>query len=158
MPHGRRKADNAVWADALYTETVADFDEGSDDCYANSSDPANECEWATSPSPSPSANPQWLAPGDQSPSDSDAQGLDPCLQDAATAASFGCVEKALTATAGIAAFGASCANFFGKYANTVWAAARAAGFAGFSGADSDADGFDAGGFSAPLSGSISVLI
>jgi hypothetical protein len=33
----------------------------------------------------------------------------------------------LTATAGIAAFGASCANFFGKYANTVWAAARAAG-------------------------------
>jgi hypothetical protein len=130
----QEKEDNRVWGDALYSETIYDFEEAEDDCYYTSSDPATDCEWASSPSPSPTSQ---VSSGQGYPSESPFlregdDGATPCeqleaLEGAGGAVPKDCWGKAYTATAAATLWAASAVNFFGKYANTVWAAARAAG-------------------------------
>jgi hypothetical protein len=128
----QERADNAVWAEALYAETIYDFEESSDECQANSSDPINECDWAQSPSPSPALLTSARVYQSQSPFMAEGDGGDSACEPGevrleGVGGPASCVDQAYRATLAAAAWGAACANFFGKYANTVWSAARNAG-------------------------------
>ena len=123
-------ADNIVWATALYAETVADYDEGYDDCYATSANPGVECEWDTSPSPAPAVEMSLgverlprLAEGDDT---APCQIFDASADGAGLPHRLDCIQQGLDASVSFSLFGAGTAVFFSKYGSAIRAAGTAA--------------------------------
>ena len=128
--------ENALWIEALYAETGADYDEAVAVCRASAPDP-RECEYGTW-SPSEPASPFISRSALQSPFLADEDGdASPCQIYEALASSEGlpnrpaCGDEAMNAGFSFSAFGVGAANFFAKYGNllspAVWRAATMAG-------------------------------